>query len=363
MNKFLQTIIVSFLCPLFMEAAPEDAFLKMVSDKEVHVVDASKITDPAVTHQSVIERAIERLPHGKSQADLGGHLVRGQWDNGTVVFGQGPYILTDEIIVPARVNLIGTIGSHRPNQAGTHFKVEKGGDLSGASADSKYVFRTAKSDGRNYNGSFNQHWENFGIDGGGFCRGLLVAGAQCSSIKKVGVINCKDVAIFIAGGRPLLLQDVEAGGMKASSLPDSIVVLCEGERVQILNCSFGDSDIGLKVHGMGTVTISGIVFEGIKKVALVKTSVLGILTGDGISIQGARKLSTPYGAGAKGDCVLLKSPPESTIILSGTFRNASGPKIWDLGGVRHVIKGATSNANKQFPFIISDDGLASVLKK
>ena len=363
MKKILVTIIVGFLTPFFLEATPEDAFIKMVSKHEVHVVDASEISDSNVTHQSVIERAIESLPNAKSQSDLGGHNIKGQWDNGTVTFGQGPYILINEIIIPARVNLIGTVGSHRPNQAGTYFRVEKGGNLSGKSADQKYVFRTAKSDGKNYNGSFNQHWENFGVDCSGFCRGLLVAGAQCSSIKKVGVIKCKDVGILVAGGRPLLLQEVEVGNVISSSLPDSVAVLCKGQRVQFRNCSFGNSDIGLKAQGMGTISISGIVFEGIKKVALEKTSSLGILTGDGLSIQGGPNLSGPYGAGSKGDRIILKSPPKSTIAISGTIRNVSGPKIWDLGGTSESVLGATSNANRQFPFILSDNRSASVVRK
>lgn len=361
MKKLFKILPYYLLALTFLGAVPEDVYITMVTAREAHVANASEITDPSVTHQSVIERAIESLPRSLSQADLGGSSG-GQWDNGTVVFGQGPYHVTDQIYIPARVNLIGTYGAHRPHQAGTYFKVITGGDLTGVSADLKYVFRSAKSDGKNYNGNFNQHWENFGIDCSGYSRGLLVSGAQCSSVKKVGVINCKDVGIYAAGGRPILLQGVEVANVTASSLLDSIALLSEAERIQFLNCSFSTSDIGLKAQGIGTISISGIVFENVRKLIIEKTSAWGILTGDGISIQGGANLTAPYAAASAGERLILKSPVESTIRLTGTIRSSSGPKIWDLGGVAHVIRGATTNNNRQYPFILTDDGYASVVE-
>ena len=358
--KKLFFLVILFSCDLWAHSL--DQYITISHPTEIHVSDAKEI--PEKLHQKIIEYAISSLPKGKTQDSLGKDGRKGQFDNGTIFFGHGPYQVSDQILVPARVNIHGVVGVHRPNQGGTRFAVVAGGDLSSEDGDKRYVFRNTKSDGLNYNGSFNQHWENFGVDCNGFCRGLLVAGAQTSSVKKVGVIDSADVGIFVAGARPLLMQEVEVTKIRTSSLAASIGILSNGQRLQIINCSVDVCDVGFRQNTMGAVTILGFVFENVNSVIIEKKSHMGIMMGSGIAVQGGLNLTSPSGAGQVGDRVIFRSGASGIVELSGTIRNNSGPKIWDFGGQRQVILELTKKGDKgvHFPFLLRNNSAPGIIE-
>ena len=305
------------------------------SREEVCVAHASVITD--VSHQAVIETAIQMLPpHYHTQEDLASE-GRGNFAVGTIFFRGGTYEISDQILVPGRTSLFGS--ENTAYGAGTVFKVVAGGDLTGPSASSLYVFRTVRTDGSNFNGSFNQNWQNFWVGCNGHCRGLLVAGAQCSKVSRVRVNNALETGIYVAGARPLTLESVQTGTITATASQKGIgiEVGAAALRLAIDNSSIGLSDIGVQISGDAGVLMRNVVFESINEICVEKTQSRGYLNMVGFSVQGGSSLTSNNGAALSGDQLLLRTVSCSRVTVSGAVRGSVGPKIWEHGDSRIVL--------------------------
>lgn len=307
-------------------------YFEQYSPAHVQIAHAHLI--PNELHRDVLEAAIMAMKPALSQDTIRSMHQAGQsgnWLNGTLMLGVGPYYLRETLYLPARTNLVGAEGAFRQDQAGSSFRAI-GSDWN----PQAYLVFWASSGQGNFNGNFAQHCSNIGFNCANRCRGVFYSGAQSSEMDRCWVTGFTDTGIQLSGGRPVLLRTVTVEFGQSGC----VCVRSDARALNLLNCSLSFCEQAI-VHVNGSLTATGLMLEH------VTGDAIEILQGSDVLLDG---MNFQSGSSAKQNFLVSNG---GTVRFSGTIRNKNSEAVWlnRSGGDNEILlKGVTSATNPKYPF-------------
>lgn len=225
--------------------------------------------------------------------------------NGKIIFREGFYNLSRNIVFPARIQIEGA-GAWHHGQRGTVFTPTD--DYALAETIPLLSWRSSSGDG-NYTSNFNQHGGRFSIRCVEKCSGISWTGAQCSHLYEIDIDELPPTGFGLdvpgIGGRNMTVRDLH---VRSNNETSTAIKVGARNRISFVQLSTNHVGVGMDIGTLSSVTLVGGSFEQSYR-RIIRKGIRGALHGTGLQIKEF--------ADALGDGIAFETGANGVVELSG----------------------------------------------